>query len=657
MRTKVTIALLFLNAALFFYIFQFGRIRLPDAEGRRVLGPLASQVDSFTRSASGQPDVRVEKRQGEWWITAPTEWPANPNAIARVLNELQFLEHETAFSVADLPKSGQSLADFGLTTPSLSFTFTSGGRSHTLKLGDTTQVGQRLYLLSPDGARIHVVNRSVADSLGLPVSDLRADTVFTIPPFEARSLAVQTTVPSDLKIRFHRDADRWTLEAPILTQAAKNAVNLVLTNLAGLTPGTFLDARDTDLTRTGLDKPQLRVTIEGNARRETLLLGQPLAADADLYYARLEDRPTTFTLSLSPRLLADLRRAHEALRETRLLDFNTAALSSVTLTAPDQPPLIIQRLDTTPGQPESWQVLTRASDSAPRTLPADNDIAHGLIEKLQLLSATKFLSDAPAAADLETYGFNRPDRIITLNLGGAPAQTLTLEIGTLPGRRDKAYARLTSAPYLYEIPPDFLTDTPAQPLHYRQRLLRALPAGTRITAITLTPLLSPNATPLYTHTLQAGETWETAFAAESEARRTALNALLNSQRSLRAQHFVSDTFDATQPAPFTTPVPWAYRLDVTLTLDSAASGATTSTTSTLYITDRLGGMTQLVGTTDFGGVVFAAAQDMVDALFALTYTPPATPTPEGEPAETSPTAEPGKTSAKEEPTPTATKVN
>ena len=66
-------------------------------------------------------------------------------------------------------------------------------------IGDTTKVGNRLYVLSPDGKRIHVVGRSLADSLGLTVSQLQADTIFNIPLFEVRSFNLQTGAPANLR--------------------------------------------------------------------------------------------------------------------------------------------------------------------------------------------------------------------------------------------------------------------------------------------------------------------------------------------------------------------------------------------------------------------------------------------------------------------------
>jgi hypothetical protein len=131
MRTKVTLVLLFLNVALFFFIFQFER-RWRIEEGwkearRRVLGAEAADIRSLEISGGGPGHALALAKRGDvWFVTAPLEWPANPNAVSRILTELQFLEHETSFNVSDLAKNGQSLADYGLDKPRLTIALTSG---------------------------------------------------------------------------------------------------------------------------------------------------------------------------------------------------------------------------------------------------------------------------------------------------------------------------------------------------------------------------------------------------------------------------------------------------------------------------------------------------------------------------------------------------
>jgi len=642
MRSKVTIVLLFLNVVLFFYIFQYEekwRAEQKTLEARRrVLGPESASIEALARTSRTGDPVKLVKRGESWWLTLPYEWPADPNALKRLVNELQFLEHETSFAVADLAKSNQTLADYGLDQPALTLTFTSAGRDYTLRIGDDTKIGNRLYVLSPDGTRIHVVGRSLADSVGLGLEELRASSIFSIPVFEVRSLNVQTAAPGNLKVRLRRDAaSRWSFESPINARASKSTVEVTINALNGLNAKNFLNAANPRLEKAGLEAPALRVTLEGNNRRETLLLGNPTGAappkaDATAaatveYFAMIEDKSAVFTTAVPPALVNVLRAAQEALRDPRVLDFEPGTVTALTLGAPGQPELALQKLESVgPG----WQVVTRISGQAPLTMAADTKIIEELLQKIYLLSAQevspplpRFLSDAPSAADLENWGFNRPEREITLGLStgggvrGNEPSTLTLQVGISPDKPGVAFARVTNAPFVYQILPDVLGETPAAARHYRQRLLRDLPEGARITGLTLTELAT--GTPLLAKAItETDRNWDAAVAAESETRRRAFAMLLPQLHTLRARHFTADAFNPDYADTPAGPRPWKYRLEVTLSFPGG-NAAAANTSSTLFLTDRLGGTTLLAGTTEFGGVVFATTQELLDALFALTY--------------------------------------
>ncbi|MFZ5495163.1 MAG: DUF4340 domain-containing protein [Verrucomicrobiota bacterium] len=651
MRSKVTVVLLFLNVVLFFYIFKFEEKwraeRAMSEAKRRVLPPEIASLESFTRTAPTGESVRLEKqRDGTWWLTKPHEWPANPNAISRIHNELQFLEHETSFAVADLAKGSQTLADYGLDNPALTLDLGAAGKSYRLLIGDDTKTGNRLYLLTPDTGRIHVVSRSLAESVGLPLAELRTDSIFTIPVFEVRSLNIQTGAPANLKVRLRRDqGGRWGFETPILARANKAGVETTINSLNSLTVKSFPEG--VDPARTGLDAPVLRVTFEGNARRETLLLGQ--AAGDGALYARFEDKDVVFTTAVPAPLLEVLRASQEALRDRHVLEFDRAAVTAITLTAPGQPDLSLQKLEAAPaaGSPApaaapggpSWQVVTRTNGQAPLTAAADAGVVNDLLDRLQKLSVVKFLSDAPSATDVENYGFNRPEREITLGLAtggglnGNEPSTQVLQIGVSPDRPGAAYARLMNPPFVYEIHPDILDDTPLRARHYRERLLRKLPEGAQLTGMTLVDLAGGE--PLFALKLTPGEkTWERFLATiEPESVRQALQVILDELVTLRAAAFTADSFSSEQAATPEGSRPWRYRLDYTV-----AFAGSPETPASLFLTERLGGMTLVAGTAEFGGVTFTVTQPLLDALFTLTYTakqdpgpaaPPATPETKG----------------------------
>jgi len=667
MRTKVTLVLIFLNVALFVFIFKFERgWRTDQAQRearRRVLGPEAASIQHLRISGPGLATIELVRSGQQWSLTAPIDWPANPYAVNRILNELQFLEHETSFSVAELEKNKQSLADYGLEPPRLTIEFTpasapSGGTTApspepqrlTLQVGDETKVGNRLYLLSPQRDRVHVVGLSLARSLNLPLEELRTDNVFSIPLFEARSLTLQNAASSRVRIR--QDGKHWSFEAPIIARASKPQVELAISALNSLRVHHFLPTGASN-PATSTTNADLRIGLVGNNRQETLILfneieSPPTASSeneehAALFIAALEGKATRFVVEVPQPLLKTLRNAQDTLRDPRILDFEPEALTAVTLSSPNQAPLTLQQLRSSADGQHTWQIVRSNSDQGPQLQPVDPQRMRELIQTLRRLSAQRFVSDAPSDADLENWGFNRPEREITLTLnppansvsavGGSPLiatepQTLRLQIGRPSAPSPHLYARLSSARFVYEIPADLLAQTAPDPLQYRQLLLREIPETARFHSATLTDL-SNGTTVLKTSVDDESSTSEAAPKVDSEARSATAtrrqieeaalpqtDRLFTALRRLEAASLIQDHFSETVIATGTER-PWRWRLDITVRLPSGR-GDEQSEIISLFLTERLGGDLQLAGSPQLG-LVFAINQALLDALWPLTY--------------------------------------
>lgn len=668
MRTKVTLILILLNVALLAVIVYARHQWQANQElarmSKRVFGDEIINMRSLEITSVGNDrKIRLERANDNapWEIKSPINWPANEFAVRPIIHELMFLEPQTSFSAEGLEKNGQSLADYGLNPPRLTLTFTrpspvQGAPDITtqLRVGDTAKIGNRLYVLSPDGKTVHVVGRSLADKLIVGMEELRTDALFTIPVFEVRSLGLQNAAPAP-RVRLRRDGAHWAFEAPIVTRASKTASELVVSGLNRLRALEFL--ADTLPADTGLDKPDLRVTLEGNSRRETLLVGHPYPVSATtkkdpdhpatLFYARMErpqeNRPQVFVTAIPDDLLGKLRRAQETLRDTRILDFSPAAVTAISLAAPGQPePLVLRREDSAAGAAASW-VIVRPS-GAP-SLPADAELINNLLQRLALLTVTPpapspdgrqesgFLRDAPSAAEIESYGFNLPQREITLTLAGSPAP-LTLQLGVSGANGGTVQARVVGQSFIYAVAPDTLNDFPVAPSFYRERVLRTLPEGSRITGLKLVANDAPEK-PLVSLKLDDNKSWDDALAGEPEPRRVALKTVLSNLATLRAKRFVNESFTETTLLDGK-PTAWKYTLEATLAL---GGGAQTGVT-TLQVAERSGGGTQLAGSKELG-VVFAIEQPLLDALWTLTYgdrdpgapvlPPPAQPVPASAP--------------------------
>ena len=646
MRTKVTLVLLLLNVVLFFFIFRVERRwqteRVAMEVRRQLLGAEAADIRSLeVVSSFAGGSFRVERRGELWFLTKPLEWRANPLAVNRMINDLQFLEHETSFSVDDVLKNGQSLKDYGLDHAKLVVTLTSGGQDTTggppvttrLRIGDATQRDERLYLLSPDGSRIHVVGRELADSLSLPLRQLRADTILTIPVFEARSLNLQAAPPAGVRVLIQRDGNRWWFETPIPARASKEAIDLAVNGLDALRVKRFVNGPAGPAPK---DEPVLTATIVGDNRHETLFLGHEVAGAAPTAagretYAQLEGLAATFVVSVPPLLFETLRNSQESLRDHHVLpDFDPGTVTVITLQAPGQPELTLQRLEPDAAQPAGpdsaagppsdagWQIVLRGeAGQGPATLPADRTVVRGLLDDLVSLMAQQFKSDAPQASDLENWGFKLPERIVILTLqapaAGGPSTALapapvpavseiTLEIGRGSQRDAYVYARVPKhSQSIYSVSPDILRQTPMAPSEWRDRMLASLPEAAKIRALKLTEIDNGKVILDWTTEKPAGP---------------AVDAVLEQLRVLRARRFVASVFAPTVKIGGEQR-PWKFRLDATVALPTGAGGERTSL-RTLWLAERTGGDEQLAGSADFGAV-FVLDQPFLDALWTLTY--------------------------------------
>jgi hypothetical protein len=651
MRTKVTLVLLFLNVALFFFIFKVERNwatpnRADQARGR-VLGSETANITAIevTSTVAGRA-FSLEKRRGDqWMMTAPLEWPANPHAVSTIVHDLQLLENETSFPTKDLGKNGApTLADYGLDKPKLTVTFRSGSDTArnvtTLRIGDTTKVGNRLYILSPNGDRVHVVNRSLADSLSLPLEQLRAETLLTIPVYEARSLSIRTGSPDQarsgaaggppIRIRRMNDVSRWQFETPMVARASKLMIDTTIMELNRLHAKSFPTPPPAVPPATA---HILRVSLEGNNRQETLFLGEPVpvtagtapapkpGAPADVeYYAQLEGRPPVFTVVVPAGLVDDLRNSTVKLREKRFLEFEPRMVNTITLAAPlsNQPTLTLQRrenaADASAGG--AWEIVRRGEGAqGTQTQPADTLLVQRLLNQLTSLTAINFVSDAPTSTQLENWGFNRREREIRLTFGGsaspgAASTELVLQLGTDAQRQVYARHGTPNDPgtSIYAVDSEILRELPPEPVVWRQRLVHELPAAARISGLKITDLMQPGK-PLLETTFDA-----TGQPAGTVANADAVKKLAAQLRKVTARRFVQGTF-SDKVTIAGDERPWRYRLEATVSLPGGTGEQ--SSTLPLQFTERVGGALQFAGSKELDAI-FEVDQPLIDALWPLT---------------------------------------
>src|SRR5690554_6494848 len=142
MKGRYTLTLLVLN------LIVFGTIACLHILKNNQLEEVASQSDLFSlnlneidyleiRGSDLDSPRILQKRNGDWLITSPTEWRANLHAVNRLLNQVRWLKPQGEFSWEETRSFGQTLENYGLSgndkSPRLAITIGVADQRETLR--------------------------------------------------------------------------------------------------------------------------------------------------------------------------------------------------------------------------------------------------------------------------------------------------------------------------------------------------------------------------------------------------------------------------------------------------------------------------------------------------------------------------------------------
>jgi len=620
MRFKFTVFLLVLNVITFGLILSLNKKaeQLSAQTGglSGMIGRGVIEADRIELNGNGLDAPRILEHDGSSWsITQPMQWSANYFAVNRILNQLQFLEEEASFSLAEIEQTGQSLADYGLEEPWLQLKISNHDESIELSVGTVTEIGNNFYLLGPNGKDIFVVNEQVIQSLLVDLGDLRNREIFDIPVFEIDALSLEISTPeaavgnSNFRVRIARTNTGWIFEAPLSAEADATQVANTINTLTAAKVVEFKELETSDPILQGLENPAMRVTLHGNKRRQTLLIGNKVptsdAKEAPTYFARIEDNPTVFTIAAEP--FDKLREAEEALRERSFMSIDPKALTSIELSEGDLQ-IRLQKLETG----NSWQVVESNVDTNIQPRHADPGIIAKLIDDLKNLRASGFAVDSPTPTDFDRLGFNVPRRTIKLSLGD---DTTTLLIAHPENENEMLYARSDKAEYIYTVNRRAtLKAIPLNAAYYRKRTLEKLPQAAKIKSLQLQNLLTGQV--IFSYSLEDEDRiWLKALIDLPKTHREATLSLLEAIRHFRVKTYLIDEYTDAYPLDSETTRPWVFRLSAELLLPGDETDR--SETRTYVFTHRFSGSIQ-VGASEKHNAIFEIPQETIDALYVLT---------------------------------------
>ena len=225
----------------------------------------------------GSAEVRLVKKDKEWYLTAPLTSKADQTIVDSMLTTLARLRKERDLGVE------KDLKPFGMDKPGLVVQFTAQGKPHRLAIGARVPGGESYYALADKDPHLFMITRGSKDTLDRQLLALRDKTLLAFISGEARELKIKTgKTQVDLK---KTGPQTWVWVGRPDFKVRGDRVEKLLRDVHLARIKNFLAQPPKDDRAVGLAPPsRMAVTVVTPAGNHTLWLG---AKQGDAVYARV----------------------------------------------------------------------------------------------------------------------------------------------------------------------------------------------------------------------------------------------------------------------------------------------------------------------------------------------------------------------------------
>jgi Domain of unknown function (DUF4340) len=374
------LGLLIVAAALGGYLYYDSKHEPGDGKKQeKVFTDLQSdKIDQVTVKSAGGDRTTVKKQSAGWQVTQPAASAADEAEISGMTSNLASMEVQRV-----VDEQPSDVKQYGLEPPHIEVTFSSGGKAHTLLLGQKTPTGSDLYARVPDKPRVFLISSYLESMFNKSSFDLRDKTILKVDREKIDHLEIEAP---DHTLAFAKQGADWRLSSPVDARADFGAIEGILGRLNATPMKAIVAPEVTDpkkLQEYGLDKPVVTVHVTSGSSQAGLAIGK--SAGEGVVYAKDLSRPMVFTVENA--LADELKKPADDFRVKDLFDaraFNTTRIEIVR----GGQTLVFEK------DKDAWKQVT------PAPKPADIAKVEGLLTALTNARATGF-TDKPAGTGLD----------------------------------------------------------------------------------------------------------------------------------------------------------------------------------------------------------------------------------------------------------------
>jgi hypothetical protein len=324
----ITYVVILVALASYLYFFEIRHRAAKEAAKEEAAKIVQLQEDHVVEMLLESPDrgkIELKKIENVWVLNEPVKVKADERSVSTLLTSASKAQSEKVLAEKDV-----NWQEYGLDKPRFSLTLITRDKKIEFLFGESNPAKTSYYLRVEGDPRLYLVADTLKNSLDRSAFDLRDKTVLALAPSDVIRFAV---TKKDQETEFQREtADKWLMIKPERIRVKSMPVERGLIALTNLSAREIIDNPKTDGDPYGLEQPEESISLAGNDRQQTLIIGKALPkkdvpGPGPDRYARVKGQDTVYVID--PGVLKAIATDPNQLRDRTVLDFKSADVERV----------------------------------------------------------------------------------------------------------------------------------------------------------------------------------------------------------------------------------------------------------------------------------------------------------------------------------------
>ncbi len=472
MKSKTTLILLVITAAVFAYMFFYERKAPTTEEAKRQ----AQNVVNFSREKidgiviqNGDDKIDLRRRDKKWRLETPIKEQADSSLIENLLLDLESWQKDATIPAKELEADKGKLNEYGLSKPKLRLKLRGKDAPREILFGKDAALEGKMYVRLENSKETFLAAQSIKKEIEKKATEFRDRKLTDLITAQVSRVVLKTATG---EMELQKKGDHWEIVKPLRARGDDQKIADLIAQVTTARIQKFVADDRGDLHPYGLAEPRGSITLfaqdDKSAGRtdssrgeqgQMLQIGGAAEKEKDQVYVRFSARAFVYTL---PKKIEEiLKTKPNDVRDRHLVRIDTNILDRITIDAPGKGKTVLARKE------ENWTIASG------KNAPANSSEVRRLIDTLQNEQVTKFAEEV--ASDLPKYGLDKPQLQLTFSSFASEntAETkagerpfATIAFGKVDG--DNVYARLGDEPFIVAVRRGLLEQIFTDPLQWQE---------------------------------------------------------------------------------------------------------------------------------------------------------------------------------------------